>query len=288
MKKIETTRNTALGSAGAAGRPSACDRNTTLSDDSGKGTTLASLQDMARTLALTMLADAIPGALTAAEQGAIAYSDFVGRLLRTEINARQERKISRILKRAKLGAVEDLESFDFSMRPKLESRVIKELCTCQFIAEKRNVLCLGRPGLGKTRIAKTLGRAACFAGYSVLFVNTAMMLESLGASIADGTYLRTLRRYTKPQLLICDEWGYETFDQKATKHLFRLVSARHRQGSIILTANTGFKHWKTLFPSEAAAVSTVDRLVDQATILRFTGQGCRTPKEAFGANLEDD
>jgi len=243
---------------------------------------------MARTLALTVLADALPDVLTAAERGAIAYSEFIEQLLRTEIHARQERKISRILKRARLGVVEELESFNFSIRPKLESRVIKELCTCQFVAEKRNVLCLGEPGLGKTRIAKILGRAACFSGYSVLFVNTAVMLEQIGASLADGTYLRTLRRYTKPQLLICDEWGYEPFDQKATKHLFRLVSARHRQGSIILTANTGFKHWKTLFPSEAAAVSTVDRLVDQATILRFTGKGCRTPKEAFGAKLKDD
>ena len=97
-----------------------------------------------------------------------------------------------------------------------------------------------------------------------------------------------MRRYTKPSLIICDEFGYEGFDPKATKYLFRLVSARHRQGSIILTANTGFNRWKSLFPSEAAAVSTVDRLVDRATILRFTGQGCRIPKDIHGDNLEDD
>lgn len=257
--------------------------------DTTQGTdALPTLQNMARTLALTNLAEALPEVLAVAEKGAIAYSECIERLLKAEINARQERRISRILKRAKLGTVEDLDSFDFSIRPKLESRVIKELCTCRFIVEKRNVLCLGEPGLGKTRIAKILGRAACFTGHSVLFVNTAAMLEHIGASLADGTYQRTLRRYTKPQLLICDEWGYEAFDQKATTHLFRLVSARHRQGSIILTANTGFRHWKALFPGEAAAVSTVDRLVDQATILRFTGKGCRTPKETFGANLKDD
>lgn len=249
---------------------------------------LESIQKMARSLNLTVLADALPGIFAAAEKQSIAYSDLLVRLLKTEISARQERKVTRLLRRAKLGTVEELETFNFSIRPKLEPRIIKELCTCQFVAEKRNVLCLGLPGLGKTRIAKIVGQAACLTGYSVLFVNTAAMLEDLGASLADGSYLRTLRRYTKPQLLICDEFGYETFDPKATKHLFRLVSARHNQGSIILTANTGFKYWKTLFPSEAAAVSTVDRLVDRATILRFSGKGCRTPKEAFGANFEDD
>lgn len=246
------------------------------------------LQDMARSLNLTVLAETLPDALASAQRQEIAYSDLLNKLLRAEINARQERKVTRILKRAKLGTVEELKTFDFSIRPKLESRIIKELCTCQFVTEKRNILCLGRPGLGKTRIAKTIGSAACLAGFSVLFVNTAAMLENLGGSLTDGSYPRTLHHYTKPQLLICDEFGYENFDPKATKHLFRLVSARYRQGSIILTANTGFKHWKTLFSSEAAAVSTVDRLVDRATILRFTGQGCRNPKEAFGANLEDD
>lgn len=247
-----------------------------------------SLQNLAHSLNLTTMAENLPRFLAQAEKESMAYSELADRLLRAEVDARLERKTTRSLKRAKLGAVEDLDSFDFLLRPKLEARVIKELCTCQFVAEKRNILCLGRPGLGKTRIAKTIGRAACLAGYSVLFVNTAAMLEDINGSLADGTYQRTLRRYTKPHLLICDEFGYEPFDPKATKFLFRLVSARHRQGAIILTANTGFNRWKTLFPSEAAAVATVDRLVDRATILRFTGQGQRKPKDIHGENLEED
>jgi DNA replication protein DnaC len=84
-----------------------------------------------------------------------------------------------------------------------------------------------------------------------------------------------------------DEFAYEPFDLKATTYLFRVVSARHGQGSIVLTANTGFSHWKTLFPSEAIAVATVDRLVDRATILRFTGESCRNPKEVVGAPLDE-
>jgi DNA replication protein DnaC len=113
------------------------------------------------------------------------------------------------------------------------------------------------------------------------------MLEDLHASHADGTFHRALRRYAKPQILLCDEFGYEPFDADATKYLFRLVAARHKQGSIVLTANTGFTRWKTLFPSEAQAVATVDRLVDGATILRFTGKSFREPREVVGAALDD-
>ena len=114
------------------------------------------------------------------------------------------------------------------------------------------------------------------------------MLEDLQASHADGTFKRALRRYAKPQVLLLDEFGHTgSFDQKATNHLYRLVAARYRQASIVLTANTGFASWKHLFPSESSAIATVDRLVDQATILRFTGKSFRDPKEVVGAPLDD-
>jgi DNA replication protein DnaC len=112
------------------------------------------------------------------------------------------------------------------------------------------------------------------------------MLEDLHASHADATFKRTLRRYVKPAVLLLDEFGYEPFDSAATGYLFRLVSARHGQGSIILTANTGFSQWKNMFPSEAQAIATVDRLVDRATILRFTGKTKRDPLEISGAPLD--
>ncbi|EKD37492.1 MAG: IstB-like protein ATP-binding protein [uncultured bacterium] len=251
-------------------------------------TPLQDLQTLVRDLDLTTLAENLPGFLEKAEQNNLAYTDFAMGLFQAEVVARRARRTERNLKRSKLTSIEDLETFNFAVRPKLEARIIKELCNCQFVEERRNILCLGRPGLGKTRIAKIIAHSACLAGYSVLFVKTASMLEDLHASLADGSGSRAMSRYTKPQLLVCDEFGYETFDPKATKYLFRLISARHKQGSIILTSNTGFTRWKTLFPSEAAAVATVDRLVDQATILRFTGQGYRQPKDFHGESLEDD
>ena len=117
-------------------------------------------------------------------------------------------------------------------------------------------------------------------------VMTAEMLEDLQSSHADGSFKRALRRYVKPDVLLLDEFAYDPLGADATKYLFRVVAARHHQGSIVLTANTGFEDWKKLFPSESAAVATVDRLVDNATILRFTGKSSRQPKEICGAPLD--
>ncbi|HLF57162.1 MAG TPA: IS21-like element helper ATPase IstB [Thermoanaerobaculia bacterium] len=245
------------------------------------------LRQLAIDLDLTTLADALPSVLDRAEREALSFTDFGLALFGCEASARKSRRLTRSLRRSRLGSIEGLEGFDFAARPQLEPRIVRELMNCRFVDEKRNVLCLGRPGLGKTRVAKAIVQAACLAGYSTLFVVASQMLEDLHASGADGTFRRTLRRYVKPQVILIDEFGYEPFDSAATNSLFRLVSARHQQGSIVLTANTGFTQWKNLFPSEAQAVATVDRLVDGATILRFTGKSFRGPKEITGAPLDD-
>ena len=246
------------------------------------------LIQLATDLDLTTLASSLPDLLECAEKASPSFTDFGLTMFRAEIEARRTRRLERSLKLSRLGAVEGLEGFDFAARPKLDPRVVKELFGCRFVAEHRNVLCLGRAGLGKTRIAKAIAHAACLADYSVLCVHAADMIEELHASHADQTFKRAFRRFVKPDVLLVDEFGYEPFNSEATNYLFRLVSARHRQGSIVLTANTGFSKWRSLFPSEATAVATVDRLVDGATILRFTGKSFRQPQLIVGAPLEDD
>jgi DNA replication protein DnaC len=244
---------------------------------------LAELGDLAHALNLTALEEQLPALLAQAESRQSSYSDLALALLRCEHAARYSRRLTRNLRRSGLtDGLHSLDDFDFSIRPQLEARVVKELLHCRWVEEHRNIICVGRPGLGKTRILDALARAACLKGYTVRKVLAAEMLEELHASRVDDSFRRAFRRFEKPDVLYCDEFGYAPIDSEATRYLFRLVSARHRQRSILLAANTGFAGWKHFFPSEAQSVATVDRLLDNASVLRFSGKSWRRPKEVLG------
>jgi len=244
---------------------------------------------LAEELDLTTLAAKWTDLLAGIEERGPSYTDFALSLLRVEVDARDVRQRLRALRRSRLGPCQGLDGFDWSLRPELRQSVIKELLRCDWVRQRRPLALVGKQGTGKTRIAKALGAAAIEEGFSVLYVeHMADMLAELRSARVDGTLRRLLRRLTKPDLVIWDEFGYQDMDSAATNDVFRLVAARHQKASTVVVSNTGFKHWHRFFPSQAQAVATVDRLIDDATILRFTGPSIRKPRDVHGARLEDE
>jgi len=245
------------------------------------------LQQLLTDLNLTGAAAKLDSLLIEAQENAYDYSHFLSLLLAAEAHARAQRKLTRTLKSSHLGPAKTLDEFDFSLRPKLAAPAVKELLHCRWIDQGRSVLCLGTSGVGKTHVAKALGHAACLHGYSVLYTTVAHLLDELQASRADHSYPRLFRTYTRVQLLICEELGYVPLDPSKADDLFRLVSARHPQRPMIVSANTGFENWARFFPTKAQAIATIDRLIDRATILRFTGKSFRKPQDILGAPLDE-
>jgi DNA replication protein DnaC len=151
------------------------------------------------------------------------------------------------------------------------------------------VILVGRPSTGKTTVARAFGHAACAQGKSVYYVSMGEMLASLHASRADGTYRKAFRRVTAPDLLILEDAGFDTgLDRKVADELFRIVCARYRQRSTIVVTNLPFKQWGEFLPSPAQAVAIADRLIDNATILRFSGKPWRRPRDIHGAPLDGE
>lgn len=249
---------------------------------------LEALRGLLIELNLTTLARRLSDLLAQAEAGHPSYSDFLRQALEAEQAARAERRIQRRVRWSKLGALVTLEGFDWAARPQLQPQVIKELLTCRFVDERRNLILVGRPSTGKTTVAKAIGHAACQRGLSVYYVTMAEMLEALHAARADGSYRAAFRRVSQTDLVILDDAGFSALGREAANELFRIVCARHRQRSIIAVTNLPFKQWGEFLPSPAQAVAIADRLIDNATILRFGGKSFRNPRDIHGGPLDGE
>jgi DNA replication protein DnaC len=134
-------------------------------------------------------------------------------------------------------------------------------------------------GVGKSMIAKNLAYQAILHGHTARFTLASDMLHELAAQDSDASLARRLRRYVRPTVLVIDELGYLSYDNRYADLLFEVISRRYQQHPLILTTNKPFAEWSSVFPNAACVVTLVDRLVHRAEIVNIEGSSYRL-KEA--------
>ncbi len=101
-----------------------------------------------------------------------------------------------------------------------------------------------------------------------------MLLDLSGQESARGLE-RRLRYYAGVGLLVCDEIGYLSYDNRNADLLFQVISWRYERKSTVLTTNLPFRDWTTIFPSAACVTAMIDRIVHHAEIITIDGDSYR-------------
>jgi DNA replication protein DnaC len=197
------------------------------------------------------------------------------RPLEIEVEATRARRQRARLRFARYPVHKTLADFDFDFQPHVDRALVAELSTLRFVEERRNILLLGPPGVGKSHLAIALGIAATDAGYRTFFTTAADMVHTLQAAHLAGTVLYKLRSYLSPSVLVIDELGYLPLDQPSANWIFQVVSRRADKGSVILTSNRGFGDWGQVFADPVVAAAIVDRLLGNAAVLNIRGKSYR-------------
>ena len=171
-------------------------------------------------------------------------------------------------------AVEDV---NYQSPRGLDRALFLKLGTCDWIAERRNLLITGASGLGKSWLACALGQKACRENMSVLYTRMPRLFADLAIAHGDARYGRLLRSFARAKLLILDDWGPESLTPEQARDLLEIIEDRYDKGSLIITSQVPVDRWYDMIGIPTLADAILDRIVHNAYRIELSGESLRKP-----------
>lgn len=227
--------------------------------------------------------DALDGSLRQAEQAGQSHLEFLQQLLAPAAAGRRERSIERRIREARFAAVKTLEDFDWHFNAEaIDRRQIDQLATGEFVRRGDNLVLVGQSGLGKSHLLQALGRRHCALGYRVRYTTSGELLLDLTASLADQTLPSRLNYWSRFDLLMIDEFGFDRIEREtcvqAASLLYKVIDARSGRRSTALSTNIDFDAWAEYLGDPPLAMAFLDRVVDGAVVLKLRGKSYRAER----------
>ncbi len=210
------------------------------------------------------------------KQAALSHAEFVGLLVQDEKVHRDNLRLRRLLKKAKLRQEAALEDVDYQASRGLSQQVMLELANPQWVTAHRNVLVSGPTGVGKSFIVCALGNAAARAGYTVLYIRAPRLFETLQQSHGDGSHLKALAKLSRVQLLIIDDFLLTPLSDSERRDLLEVVEDRYQAGATVIASQCPIKDWHPNIGDPTLADAIMDRLLHNAYKTEMRGDSMRT------------
>jgi len=220
------------------------------------------------------------------KQASLSHAEFVGLLVQDEKTCRDNLRLRRLLKKAKLRQEAAMEDIDYGASRGLSQQVILELANPQWVAAHRNVLIGGPTGIGKSFIACALGNTAARSGYTVLYMRAPRLFESLQQSRGDGSHLKALARLSRVQLLIIDDFLITPLSDWERRDLLEVIEDRYQAGATVITSQCPIGDWHPNIGNPTLADAICDRLLHNAYKVELRGDSMRLRSTASNRKNE--
>jgi DNA replication protein DnaC len=233
------------------------------------------LRSTLKKLRLSGLLESLEIRLMEAAGHGLSHVEFLELILQDELAVRSDRQLQRRVKAALFRELKPLDQFDWAFNPSIKRKQVLELATCRFVLERRDVLWLGPPGVGKSFLVQAIGYQAIKSGYLVLYRSVFDVVRDFLHDEALSAEDKVLSAYLKPDLLIIDDMGMKQLPKRSGEYLFEIIMRRYETRSTMMTSNRPLEDWGKLLGDVPTATAILDRFLHHAELVQMNGRSYR-------------
>ncbi|MEO8929420.1 MAG: IS21-like element helper ATPase IstB [Caldimonas sp.] len=232
--------------------------------------------DQLRGLRLDGMVHALADQATTAAAGELAFDDRLAMLVQREIDWRDAKRLTRLLKAARLKlASACLEDIDWRASRGLDRNLLTALAGGDWLRHGHNVLITGATGVGKTWLACALAQQAARSGFTVLYVRAPRLLEELRVAHGDGSFGRRLAQLARIDLLAIDDFAIAPVTAPERNDLLELLDDRVGTRATLITSQLPVTSWHAWLNDPTLADAILDRIVHTAHKIALKGESMR-------------
>ena len=232
--------------------------------------------DQLRGLRLDGMVHALADQATTAAAGELAFDDRLAMLVQREIDWRDAKRLTRLLKAAKLKLTSAcLEDIDWRSSRGLDRNLVTALAGGDWLRHGHNVLITGATGVGKTWLACALAQQAARSGFTVLYVRAPRLLEELRVAHGDGSFGRRLAQLARIDLLAIDDFAIAPVTAPERNDLLELLDDRVGTRATLITSQLPVTSWHEWLNDPTLADAILDRIVHTAHKIALKGESMR-------------
>ncbi len=147
--------------------------------------------------------------------------------------------------------------------------------------EAANALLIGKPGTGKSHIAKAVAYQATPQGYDVRYVEADTEFARYGLASSEEQ-AQLLKGWVEPDLLVLDDLFLARRIADVSAELLQaIVHQRYKlRRSIVITSNRVVQDWGKYLADATMSTTILDRLMHRCAMLEFEGKSYRLKEAA--------
>jgi DNA replication protein DnaC len=205
----------------------------------------------------------------------LAFDERFGMLVDRQWTWKENNRLKRLLKEAKLKLQASGEDIDYKTPRGIDKSVMMNLLSCNWIRKHQNVLISGPTGVGKTFLACALAQKACREGFRTLYLRSPQFFYQISLARADGSYGPLMKRLAKAYLLVLDDLGLVPLNDPERRDLLEVIEERHGNASTLITSQLPVENWHDHIGDPTIADAILDRLIHNAHRIQLKGGSMR-------------